>query len=123
MKDEVVKKLLQYLGNVESFLSSELPATLKEFVSYGIVSNLVFLIIFSILLGLSIMLIFKNLFKVEAATNFNLIKEGTGKYLIGTIVGFILGIISLISCLLYLEYFLMACLAPRVYLIHLIKAL
>jgi len=119
MKDEVVKKLLQYLGNVESFLSSEIPATLKEFVSYGIVSNLVFLIIFSILLGLSIMLIFKNLFKVEAATNFNLIKEGTGKYLIGTI----LGIISLISCLLYLEYFLMACLAPRVYLIHLIKAL
>ena len=122
MKDEVVKKLLQYLGNVESFLSSEIPATLKEFVSYGIVSNLVFLIISVVILGLSITLVFKS-FKIKAGRGYETLAEGSVKHLIGTIVGFILGIISLISCLLYLEYFLMACLAPRVYLIHLIKAL
>ena len=122
MKDEVVKKLLQYLGNVESFLSSELPATLKEFVSYGIVSNLVFLIISVVILGLSITLVFKS-FKIKAGRGYETLAEGSVKHLIGAIMGFTMGTISLITGLLAVSDFLMAYLAPRVYLIHLIKAL
>lgn len=124
MKEEILKKLLEYMENTKDFVLENAPCFFQEIATYGFIKNSTLSIVGLFLLIFCVYAFWKNFKSIEfeeVRNSYNQLKVDSYKnvaMIVLSSIGIIVGVLGFIICF---EPAIKAFFAPKVYILDYLR--